>query len=80
MGKYVTLTLEGDPGTDVELIVRSNEDPPPEPSLKAAIGSDGVLRIVLPRAYYVALGKNLQTLSLHLENGPDSQTFRIGKD
>lgn len=79
MGEYVTLTLEGDPGTDVELIIRSPTDPPPDLSLKAAISSDGKILVVLPRGYYVARGSSFETVPLHLEAGPDAQTFRIPK-
>jgi hypothetical protein len=79
MGEYVTLTLEGNPGTDVELVIRSDVDPPPDPSLKAAIGSDGKLLAVLPRGYYVAVGRSFDTLPLHLEVGPDAQSFRVQK-
>jgi hypothetical protein len=79
MDQYVVLTLEGTPGTDVELIIRSNEDPPPEPSLRAAVGSDGKILIVLPRRYYVAVGQQFVTVPIHLEHGPDKQTFQLRK-
>lgn len=75
----VTLTIKGEPGTEVKILPRTQTDPPPDPVFTGNLDKAGSVTASIPRGYYVVLSPGCETEPLHLETGPTAQTIRLKK-
>jgi hypothetical protein len=77
--KTVSLTIEGEPGAEVEVVYRDRGDEPPPSAYTGKLGPDGRVTVSLPRGYFLVFSPECEMAILHLETGPATQSVRLRK-
>lgn len=73
----VSLTIEGQPGAEVRVFPKGQEDAVPAPPYTGRLDSGGRMTISVPPANYAIVSPAHATKAVELEGGGDEHTVKL---